>query len=65
MSIDLLNLQETSSSVVFIEDVELTKSPKTTSANDVAEDENAKVKGTGSGFIWDKFGHIVGSYFFY
>jgi len=23
------------------------------------EDENAKVEGTGSGFIWDKFGHIV------
>lgn len=24
------------------------------------EDENVKVEGTGSGFIWDKFGHIVG-----
>lgn len=23
------------------------------------EDEDAKVEGTGSGFIWDKFGHIV------
>ncbi|KAJ6770081.1 PROTEASE DO-LIKE 5 CHLOROPLASTIC ISOFORM X1 [Salix purpurea] len=26
------------------------------------EDENAKVEGTGSGFIWDKFGHIVTNY---
>lgn len=26
------------------------------------EDENAKVKGTGSGFVWDKFGHIVTNY---
>jgi hypothetical protein len=25
----------------------------------LTEDENAKVEGTGSGFIWDKFGHIV------
>lgn len=23
------------------------------------EDEDAKVEGTGSGFIWDQFGHIV------
>ena len=28
------------------------------------EDENTKVKGTGSGFIWDKFGHIVSIPFF-
>jgi hypothetical protein len=38
----------------------LTKVPKTAS-NEVVldEDEDAKVEGTGSGFIWDKFGHIV------
>ncbi|KAG8385269.1 hypothetical protein BUALT_Bualt03G0024400 [Buddleja alternifolia] len=55
--------QETSSSVAFIKDIELTKIPNsTTSENDVGEDENAKVEGTGSGFIWDKFGHIVTNY---
>jgi S1-C subfamily serine protease len=52
--------QETSPSVVSIKDIELTKVPKTAS-NEVVldEDEDAKVEGTGSGFIWDKFGHIV------
>lgn len=47
---------------MFIEDLELAKIPKSSSkgdAVDVADDEDAKVKGTGSGFIWDKFGHIV------
>lgn len=29
------------------------------------DDEIAKVEGTGSGFIWDKFGHIVGFHSFY
>ncbi|KAK7303097.1 hypothetical protein RJT34_13998 [Clitoria ternatea] len=55
--------QETSPSVVFIKDLELTKLPKT-SSNEVMvnEDEDAKVEGTGSGFIWDKFGHIVTNY---
>jgi hypothetical protein len=38
----------------------LTKVPKTASNETVLdEDEDAKVEGTGSGFIWDKFGHIV------
>ncbi|MBA0748807.1 hypothetical protein Gogos_002794 [Gossypium gossypioides] len=57
--------QETSPSVVFIEDLELAKIPKSSSKGDrdvVAEDEDAKVEGTGSGFIWDKFGHIVTNY---
>ncbi|PNX94725.1 protease Do-like chloroplastic-like [Trifolium pratense] len=55
--------QETSPSVVSIKDIELTKVPKTAS-NEVVLDENedAKVEGTGSGFIWDKFGHIVTNY---
>ncbi|CAK7350188.1 unnamed protein product, partial [Dovyalis caffra] len=55
--------QETSPSVVFIEDIELAKVPN--SPDDqvmLAEDENVKVEGTGSGFIWDKFGHIVTNY---
>lgn len=25
----------------------------------VVEEEDAKVEGTGSGFVWDKAGHIV------
>ncbi|XP_027332028.1 protease Do-like 5, chloroplastic isoform X2 [Abrus precatorius] len=55
--------QETAPSVVFIKDLELTKVPKT-SSNEVMlnEDEDAKLEGTGSGFIWDKFGHIVTNY---
>ncbi|XP_057433635.1 protease Do-like 5, chloroplastic [Lotus japonicus] len=55
--------QETSPSVVFIKDLELTKVPKTSSDEVMLnEDEDAKVEGTGSGFIWDKFGHIVTNY---
>lgn len=58
--INLGLLQEASPSVVFIKDIELTKVPEN-SSNEVLlnEDIDAKVEGTGSGFIWDKFGHIV------
>ncbi|CAA3027730.1 protease Do-like 5, chloroplastic [Olea europaea subsp. europaea] len=59
---DVQLFQGTSSSVVFIKDLELAKIPKSTSETLLAEDENAKVQGTGSGFIWDKFGHIVTNY---
>ncbi|XP_057466469.1 protease Do-like 5, chloroplastic isoform X3 [Actinidia eriantha] len=56
----LVNLfQDTSSSVVFIKDLQLVKSPKSSDGAMLIEDENVKVEGTGSGFIWDKFGHIV------
>ncbi|XP_059668872.1 protease Do-like 5, chloroplastic [Cornus florida] len=59
----IVNLfQETSPSVVFIKDLELLKSPKSSNEVTVTGDENAKVEGTGSGFIWDKFGHIVTNY---
>ncbi|KAL6991494.1 Protease Do-like 5, chloroplastic [Sarracenia purpurea var. burkii] len=54
--------QDTSPSVVFIKDLELVKSPKSSDEVMLIEDENAKVEGTGSGFIWDKFGHIVTNY---
>ncbi|XP_059438448.1 protease Do-like 5, chloroplastic [Corylus avellana] len=55
--------QEASPSVVYIKDLEIVKSPKTSSGDiNLIEDENAKVEGTGSGFIWDKFGHIVTNY---
>nr|KYP46833.1 hypothetical protein KK1_031536 [Cajanus cajan] len=55
--------QDTSLSVVFIKDLELTKVPKSSSKVDMLnEDEDAKLEGTGSGFIWDKFGHIVTNY---
>ncbi|CAA0810124.1 Protease Do-like 5- chloroplastic, partial [Striga hermonthica] len=53
---------ENLSSVVFIKDIELAKVPKSTSQNGVADEENARVEGTGSGFIWDDFGHIVTNY---
>lgn len=52
--------QDASLSVVFIKDLELTKVPKSSSKGAMLnDDEDAKVEGTGSGFIWDKFGHIV------
>lgn len=44
----------------FIKDLELAKVPKSSSKGVMLnEDEDAKVEGTGSGFIWDKFDHIV------
>ncbi|KAL1288894.1 hypothetical protein HN51_057353 [Arachis hypogaea] len=47
--------EETSPSVVFIKDIELRML-------DEDEDADAKVQGTGSGFIWDQFGHVVTNY---
>lgn len=50
----------TSPSVVSIKNLELAKVPKGSSDEATYLDEaNTKVEGTGSGFIWDKFGHIV------
>ncbi|KAJ0960487.1 hypothetical protein J5N97_001646 [Dioscorea zingiberensis] len=66
---------ETSPSVVFIKDLELQPrngakkriqspvvSPPTGEADDEEEFRDAKVEGTGSGFVWDKMGHIVTNY---
>ncbi|PON72665.1 Peptidase S1C [Parasponia andersonii] len=60
----IVNLfQETSPSVVFIKDIEIDKSLKTSPEEIILrEDNSAKIEGTGSGFIWDKFGHIVTNY---
>ncbi|WOG84955.1 hypothetical protein DCAR_0104141 [Daucus carota subsp. sativus] len=54
--------EETSPSVVFIKDLEIVKKPKSSDEVVMIDDELAKVEGTGSGFIWDKFGHIVTNY---
>lgn len=54
--------EETSRSVVFIKDLEIVKTPKSSDEIVMIDDELAKVEGTGSGFIWDKFGHIVTNY---
>ncbi|KAK6917150.1 hypothetical protein RJ641_017901 [Dillenia turbinata] len=55
--------KETSPSVVYIEDLAVAKSSsKDSSQLTDVDDETAKVEGTGSGFIWDKFGHIVTNY---
>ena len=43
---------------MFIEDIELPK----TSSDDYNVEDNAKIEGTGSGFVWDKLGHIVRTY---
>ncbi|MCL7049582.1 hypothetical protein MKW94_023849 [Papaver nudicaule] len=59
--------EEASPSVVFIKDLELVKTSGR-SSNEAGgslteeEEESAKVEGTGSGFIWDKSGHIVTNY---
>lgn len=53
--------QETSPSVVFIKDIEVAQNSKR-SDSVLNGDENLKVEGTGSGFFWDKFGHIVTNY---
>ncbi|EFH46309.1 hypothetical protein ARALYDRAFT_493027 [Arabidopsis lyrata subsp. lyrata] len=50
--------QKTSPSVVYIEAIELPK----TSSGEFSDEENAKIEGTGSGFVWDKLGHIVTNY---
>ncbi|XP_076885368.1 protease Do-like 5, chloroplastic [Bidens hawaiensis] len=54
--------EETSPSVVFIKDLEIINNPKTSDEVVTVDNEKAKVEGTGSGFIWDKFGHIVTNY---
>ncbi|KAF8408857.1 hypothetical protein HHK36_004926 [Tetracentron sinense] len=54
--------QETSPSVVFIKDIEIVKASKSSKKETLTDDENVKVEGTGSGFIWDKTGHIVTNY---
>ncbi|KAI3946236.1 hypothetical protein MKW92_020439 [Papaver armeniacum] len=58
--------EEASPSVVFIKDLELVKTSSGRSTNEQVltkeEEESAKVEGTGSGFIWDKSGHIVTNY---
>uniref|UniRef100_A0A803QEL1 Reverse transcriptase domain-containing protein n=1 Tax=Cannabis sativa TaxID=3483 RepID=A0A803QEL1_CANSA len=55
---------ETSPSVVFIKDIEIDKNLNTSEKEEVLlkEDNSTKIEGTGSGFIWDKFGHIVTNY---
>ncbi|RWR85857.1 protease Do-like protein 5, chloroplastic isoform X1 [Cinnamomum micranthum f. kanehirae] len=52
--------QEASPSVVSIKDLEILANPKKGNASN--EDENARVEGTGSGFLWDNDGHIVTNY---
>ncbi|XXG74758.1 hypothetical protein AAC387_Pa07g3393 [Persea americana] len=52
--------QEASPSVVSIKDLEILANPKKGFASN--EDENARVEGTGSGFLWDSDGHIVTNY---
>ncbi|XP_058097744.1 protease Do-like 5, chloroplastic isoform X2 [Magnolia sinica] len=54
--------QGTSPSVVFIKDIQIVDPRKRTGQIDVDEDENTRVEGTGSGFLWDKTGHIVTNY---
>lgn len=54
--------QETSPSVVYIEVLELLNNSSNSKDTLLADGSNAKLEGTGSGFLWDKFGHIVTNY---
>lgn len=54
--------EETIPSVVCIKDLELVDNPKSSDEVVMVDGVKAKVEGTGSGFIWDKFGHIVTNY---
>ena len=60
-----MNLQETSPSVVFIKMLELPNTSNSSKDILLTDETSAKVEGTGSGFLWDKFGHIVGFSFSY
>lgn len=46
--------------MVFIKDLQIKPNARLP-APDVSEDDldDTKVEGTGSGFVWDKYGHIV------
>ncbi|CAI0544999.1 unnamed protein product, partial [Linum tenue] len=48
----------TSPSVVSIKDFELAKTPSSSTSVE-EDDDDAKLEGTGSGFVWDTFGHII------
>ncbi|KAL8129511.1 hypothetical protein V2J09_018666 [Rumex salicifolius] len=55
--------QATSPSVVFIKDLKLIDDSRNSKDASLDEEEaSVEVEGTGSGFIWDKFGHIVTNY---
>lgn len=50
-------MQEATRSVVSVQSVQ-TLGTKVVGQT-VVEDEAVKVEGIGSGFVWDKFGHVV------
>lgn len=58
------NLQETSPSVVFIEVLQVSNNSNNSKDISLADRSDVKVEGTGSGFLWDNFGHIVGTFVF-
>jgi S1-C subfamily serine protease len=54
-------VQGATRSVVSVQNVE-TEVSKVAMKQTVVAEEDVKVEGIGSGFIWDKFGHIVTNY---
>ncbi|KAF3789738.1 Protease Do-like 5 [Nymphaea thermarum] len=51
--------EETSSWVVAIKDVEILQPGDAENQIKAISDENTRIEGTGSGFVWDKTGHIL------
>ncbi|XP_068654951.1 protease Do-like 5, chloroplastic isoform X2 [Aristolochia californica] len=59
----VVQIFQASPSVVFIKDLEIPKNSKNSLDPITADnDDNGKVEGTGSGFVWDEMGHIVTNY---
>ncbi|KAK9714383.1 hypothetical protein RND81_06G090300 [Saponaria officinalis] len=54
--------QETSPSVAFIKVLKISSKSNNSKAMFLTDESDATVEGTGSGFIWDKLGHIVTNY---
>ncbi|KAL9224831.1 hypothetical protein vseg_000828 [Gypsophila vaccaria] len=54
--------QDTSPSVVFIKVLKIASNTNNSKAIVMTDESDAVVEGTGSGFVWDKLGHIVTNY---
>ena len=52
-------LQASTRSVVCIKEVELANPKPLNESVDDKTEQDEKLEGTGSGFVWDRYGHIV------
>ena len=52
-------MQGSTRSVVCIKVVEIANPKSSSESGDNGVEQNEKLEGTGSGFVWDRYGHIV------